>query len=106
MIHCISYVLLVQWYLSFSPTSLMKEFTPVPIAKMPVEEKYVIYYLSLDGRAVMRSDLHGGDVEKIAKVNATHPWDRLFAKTDATGKFDLMLCGKAQRGVRIEKKWC
>lgn len=100
--HGISYTLLFGWYtpvyleetLTSYKTSLLHQIIePAPplLAELPalevvppsafeMKEDYVLYYISPDGKEVLRSDLAGNGREVIATLNMDVMPDRLYAR--------------------------
>lgn len=99
--HAISYTLLFGWYTphyleesltSYKASFLHQAFSCVPpkLEKLPalevvaasafeMKEDYDLYYISPDGKQVLRSDLAGNHREVIATLNTDIMPDRLYA---------------------------
>lgn len=92
VIHGISYTLLLGWYWSASGTSMLTRVEVVAPESLPIPEPYALYYISQDGKQIVRANLtHAGSTDVIAHVEAHHRNDRLFVRTGHEAGFDLCL---------------
>ena len=107
LLHCISYALLLFWYGKASDTSMITDLEIVPAETLVPEEKYVLYYLSNDGKSVQRMMLDGvSKAEHFAEVTALDDNDRLFVRSSGNARFDLFLhldLGYQTKEVEIEQ---
>ena len=76
-VHCISYSLLFFFYNGETSMNLVTELEVVPATAFIVEEDYDLFYISPDGKHVMRSDLMGKETEIIATLDLDGGPDRL-----------------------------
>ena len=79
-VHCISYSLLFFFYRGEESINMVTELDVVPASTFEMKEDYDLYYISSDGKQVMRSDLAGNDKEVIATLNMEGIPDRLCAR--------------------------
>ncbi len=90
IVNGISYIFLAGMYWLMSSTSILTQLEVVSVEELIPEDTYVLYYISSDGNAVMRSDLAGNDPQAVKHVTSIrHEYDRLFVRQDDHGKYDL-----------------
>lgn len=91
-IHSISYALLLSWYWNASGTSMLTRMDVVAPESLAIPEPYALYYISRDGKQVLRANLaNAGSTEVIADVEAHDQHDRLFVRPGEDSGFDLFL---------------
>jgi len=78
-VHCISYSLLFFFYLGEDSMNMVTELEVVPASTFEMKEDYNLYYISPDGKNVLRSDLAGKETEVIATLDMDGIPDRLCA---------------------------
>ena len=78
-VHCISYSLLFFFYSGEKSMNLVTDLEVVPVSAFEMEEEYDLYYISPDGKHVMRSNLTGNHTEVIATLDMDGVPDRLCA---------------------------
>ncbi len=78
-VHCISYSLLFFFYRGEDSINMVAELELVPASTFEMKEDYDLYYISPDGKHVLRSDLAGNDKEVIATLDMDGIPDRLCA---------------------------
>ena len=78
-LHCISYTLLFYFYRGEESMNMVTELQVVPASAFEMKEDYDLYYISPDGKNVLRSDLAGNDKEVIATLDMDGIPDRLCA---------------------------
>ena len=78
-IHCVSYILLIFFYRGGNAWSMFTNLEVVPATVFEVEDVYDLFYISADGRHVLRSDLAGNGTEIIATLDMDGIPDRLYA---------------------------
>lgn len=91
VINTISYLALFGWYAAASPTTAMTDFEVVPAEAVTVRADLALYYIEPDGSSIIKQRMDGGNRETIKEVNATHRNDRVFAKANDAGGYDLHL---------------
>jgi len=69
IVHCISYSLLFFFYSGEESMSMVTKLEVVPVSTFEMEEDYDLYYISPDGRHVLRSDLRGNEKEIITTLD-------------------------------------
>ena len=89
IVHGISYLLLFGWYWAASGTSMLTQLEVVSAGEIRPAAEYTLYFITPDGGRIVRSDLEGVEKEVVTTISATHRNDRLFARQDAEGRFDL-----------------
>lgn len=94
IIHGISYLLLFGWYGLNSQTSMLTQLDVVSAEQLQPSDKYVLYFITSDGKQVVRSDLEGKSKESIKNVSATDRDTRLCVGKNEKGKFDLLVNSK------------
>jgi len=75
----ISYTLLFNWYTPDYIMSMVTTLDIVPASAIKMKEDYDLYYISPDGKYVLRCDLAGNDKEVIATLGLDGIPDRLCA---------------------------
>jgi hypothetical protein len=80
IVHCISYYLLFHFYGGTHRINMVTECEVVTVEQLQIDEKYDLYYISADGKKVMKSDLNGKNTEIIMELDADEVPDRLFAR--------------------------
>ena len=78
-LHCISYSLLFFFYTGEGSISLVTELEVVSVSIFEMKEDYDLYYISPDGKNVLRSNLAGKETEVIATLDMDGIPDRLCA---------------------------
>ena len=79
-LHCISYSrLFFVTYGGEESMNMVTELQVVPASAFEMKEDYDLYYISPDGKNVLRSDLAGNDKEVIAMLDMEGIPDRLCA---------------------------
>ena len=91
VIHGISYALLFVWYGLHSPVSLVTQLDVVAAAQLQPPEEYVLYYMTTDGKQVMRSDLEGKRQEVVKEIDVPLRYNQLSACQNQEGQFDLFI---------------
>ena len=91
VIHVVSYLLLLGWYLPISHTSMMNDLEVVAAEQMQLPEGYDLYYISPDGKTVIQADLYG-KTENTFDSTMKDGGELLFAFSNEQGKYDLYLC--------------
>jgi len=103
-VHVVSYALLFGWYWSASGTSILTDLDVVPAEAIGVPAGYDLYYIASDGQSILRADLAGRMLENIDGPASTDWDDRLFARRNERGSFDLMIRRDVSgRGQCIER---
>jgi len=69
IVHCISYSLLFFFYSGEESMSMVTKLEVVSVSTFEMEEDYDLYYISPDGRHVLRSDLRGNEKEIITTLD-------------------------------------
>ena len=77
--HCIGYTLIFNWYHADYMFSMVSALEVVPASTFQMEEDYDLYYISPDGKQVLRSDLAGKGAEVITTLNMEGEPQRLCA---------------------------
>lgn len=77
--HCIGYTLIFGFYGGESTMSMVTQLEVVPVTDFEIEEDYDLYYISPDGKQVLRSDLAGNEPEVIAAFDVADIPKRLCA---------------------------
>ena len=79
-LHCISYSWLFFFHYGGEESmNMVTELQVVPASAFEMKEDYDLYYISPDGKNVLRSDLAGNDKEVIATLDMDGIPDRLCA---------------------------
>ncbi len=87
LVHSISYYLLFSFYHSDDRSmSMVTKLEVVQASTFEMKEGYDLYYISPDGKQVMRSDLAGKGKEAIATLDIQGMPDRLSACPRNTGE--------------------
>ena len=86
-LHAVSYPLLVAYYFSASGVSLMTDFDLVDTQELIPSRSCTVYYLSVDGASVMRSEIGSEHVpeqvyEQVYELEPDSRHDRLFIRSD------------------------
>lgn len=97
LINGISYLVLFGLYGAVSETSIMTELKPVPSTELAPSTPCDLYFISADGKQVLKSNLAGTEQEPVCDINGDHRDSQLFAKLDENGKYDLWLQLTAER---------
>ncbi len=79
--HCISYLLLFCFYSGTDSINMVTELEVVPASVFEMKEDYDLYYISSDGKSVLKSNLAGEETEEIATIDVDGIPDRLCACT-------------------------
>ncbi len=91
-LHAVSYPLLVAYYFSASGVSLMTDFDLVNTQELIPSRSCTVYYLSIDGASVMRSQIGSEHVpEQVYELEPDARHDRLFIRSDEEALYDLWL---------------
>lgn len=77
--HCIGYTLIFNWYHTDYMFTMVSELQVVPASTFQMEEDYDLYYISPDGKQVLRSDLSGNGTQAVAALNTEGEPKRLCA---------------------------
>ena len=77
--HCISYTLLFNHYTPYDVISMATKLEVVPATVFEMEEDYDLYYISPDGKYVLRSGLTGSNKEVVTTLDMDGVPDRLCA---------------------------
>jgi hypothetical protein len=94
IIHGISYLLLFGWYGLNSQTSMLTQLDVVSAEQLQPSEEYVLYFITPDGKKIVRSHLDGKSQESIKNAIATDRNSRLCVGKNEEGKFDLLVNSK------------
>ncbi|MCA1990799.1 MAG: hypothetical protein LDL41_01955 [Coleofasciculus sp. S288] len=94
IIHGISYLLLFGWYGLNSQITMLTQLDVVSAEQLQPSEEYVLYFMTYDGKQVVRSDLDGKSQESIKDVIATDRNGRLCVRKNEKGTFDLLVNSK------------
>ena len=94
IIYGISYLLLFGWYGLNSQTTMLTQLDVVSAEQLQLSEKYILYFMTSDGKQVVRSNLDGKSQESIKDVVATDRNSRLCVGKNEEGKFDLLVNSK------------
>jgi hypothetical protein len=87
-----SYAVLVPWYLLGGSVSVYTQATPVRSLAFVTNPGACVYYISVDGRSLMRCLLDGSEKRIVKPITQALPNDHLFAAKSASGdKWDLYL---------------
>ena len=78
-VHCISYSLLFFFYGGTDSISMVTELEVVPASNFEMKEDYDLYYISPDGKHVLRSNLDGTGKHIFATLDIDGIPDRLCA---------------------------
>lgn len=78
-LHCISYSLLFSFYTGEESINMVTELEVVPASTFEMKEDYDLYYISPDGKQVLRSDLVGNGKEVVLALGMQGVPDRLCA---------------------------
>jgi len=97
IIHCISYYLLFHFYGGTHRINMVTECEVVTVDQMQTDQKYDLYYISADGKKVMKSDLNGMNRETIVELDEGDFPDRLFACPKCTEKVENREYGVFER---------
>ena len=97
LINLASYLVLFGWYWAASGTSMLTQLEIVPAAQLRPPKDCALWFISRDGKRILRSDLAGGHADTVREMPATHRDDRLFARVNDHGRFDLLLHLDAER---------
>jgi len=68
-VHFISYSFLFFFYTSEESINMVTELEVVPTSAFEMKEEYDLYYISPDGKNVLRSDFAGNDVEVVTTLD-------------------------------------
>ncbi|HIK52834.1 MAG TPA: hypothetical protein IGS17_18195 [Oscillatoriales cyanobacterium M59_W2019_021] len=90
VIHCISYLLLFGWYATSSVTSMANQLDVVPVVQLQPNEEYLLYFISSDGKQVVRSDLEGKQQEIVKELRKIEKNPALFMCKNQEGQIDLV----------------
>lgn len=90
-INAITYVVLFGWYYSSSYTGMTTVLRVVSPDELDLPAGYQLYYISRDGKSVIRSDLDGDNKQAVKPVDSRHSYDRLLARSNDEGEFDLLI---------------
>lgn len=105
LIHGLSYLLLAGLYTRASANSMMTDLHVVSTDQMGLPEGYRLYYIDPDGSSIIQSDLAGKSPSRIKTIRSHHRDDRLFARAEEGGKYDLFsLIHANERGPGVEEK--
>ncbi|MDF7824440.1 hypothetical protein P4B35_10485 [Pontiellaceae bacterium B12227] len=96
LIHLISYALLTVWYGMASGTSILK-LNVVAASELQPAAGYTLYFISNDGKTVIRQPLSSEAPEAICDISSTNRNDRLFARMVQGGGFNLSIRYDAER---------
>lgn len=77
--HCVSYTLLFYYYTPDYVMNMATELEVVPASAFEIAEDYDLYYISPDGKHVLKSDLTGNNTEEVATLDLKGIPDRLCA---------------------------
>lgn len=104
LINLASYVLLFGWYWLASGTSMLTQLEVVQVKQLHPPKDCVLWFITPDGRHILRADLAHERAEFFAEVSAKDRDDRLFAQSNTHGRFDLFLRldGERQSEEKIE----
>jgi hypothetical protein len=94
IIHGISYLLLFAWYGLNSQTTMLTQLDVVSAEQVQPSEEYVLYFLTSDGKQVVRSELDGKNQKSIKNVITTDNNGQLCVRENEEKKFDLVLNSK------------
>lgn len=101
LVHLCSYGLLVGWYWEASNTSLISDWELVAPDELRFPDTCTLFYLSVEGDQLWRMDWGKHEVKKVAldrDVSAPSRNDRLFARSNESGLWDLWLRGDYGHG--------
>lgn len=91
LIQSLSYTVLVGWYARSSYAGIVTELEIVSPSEMGVPDGYSLYYIDTDGERILRCELAGEHKETVGKIESEDPDDRLAAKPENAGAYDLYL---------------
>lgn len=91
VIHGISYLLLFGWYATSSVTSMANQLDVVPVAQLQPDEQYVLYFITPDGKQVVRSDLEGKQQEIVKELRAFDENSQLLICKTEEDRIDLVV---------------
>lgn len=91
LIQGMSYLILLAWYGLNSQTTLLTQLDVVSVEQLQPSDEYVLYFMTSDGKQVVRSDLNGKSQKSIKDVIATDRTGRLCVRKNEEGKFDLLV---------------
>ena len=77
--HCIGYTLIFNFYDADYMSDMVSDLEVVPASTFQMEEDYDLYYISPDGKQVLRSDLAGNGTEVLLTLNMEGEPERLCA---------------------------
>lgn len=80
VINAVSYIFIFGWYWMLSGTGMITDLDVVSAKEMQAPAGYDLYYISQDGKSVVKTDLSGKVSKKIKAINAPNGNDRLFVR--------------------------
>ncbi|MBD2580459.1 hypothetical protein [Oscillatoria sp. FACHB-1406] len=89
IIHGISYICLFGWYGANSQTSLLTQLELVPIQQLQASQKYALYFISMDGKQLMRARLNGEPPEQVKEFKKVNPNEEPCFRQNERQQFDL-----------------
>ncbi|MGB3694427.1 MAG: hypothetical protein WBG70_18650 [Spirulinaceae cyanobacterium] len=91
IIHGISYLLLFGWYSLSSQTSMLTQLEVVAAQEIQPQEEYELYFITPDGKQVIRSNLEGKNQKVVKDLEAIERDSKLVVRQDEESRFDLLV---------------
>lgn len=89
IVHGISYLCLFGLYSCNSHTSLVTQLQLVPLQQLQPSQEYALYFISIDGKQLMRTNLHGQRPERVKDLKNIGEDERLCFRENKRKQFDL-----------------
>ena len=91
IVNAISYAILFGCYGAISDTSFLTQLQVVSLAQIQAPKGYDLYFISPDGKEVIKSDLLGMRKERVKTVSLPQLQDELLFRRNGEGKVELFI---------------
>jgi hypothetical protein len=91
IVNGISYLILFGCYGAISSTSLLTQLEVVSPTQIQAPKGYDLYFITPDGKEVVKTDLLGMGRQQIKTVNSPQPLDKLLVRRNGQGKVELFI---------------
>ena len=89
IIHLVSYSILVSWYWMSSGTSILTQLEAVETIQIESLDEFTLYYISEDGKNLIKSDISGNDFESVVDFKDSHNNCGMFVTSESEGQFEI-----------------
>jgi hypothetical protein len=91
IINGISYLVLFGCYGAISSTSLLTQLQGVSPTQIQAPKGYDLYFITPDGKEVVKTDLLGMRKEQVKTVKSPQPLDKLLVRRNGQGRIELFI---------------